>query len=231
MRAPRKRVGPAKANNAKSNKKKAGVRDPEGTSRRIIEAATAEFAERGYDGARVERIVANADCNMRMVYHYYGSKERLYLAVLDSIYEDIRGKERLLALDHLEPVEGIAALVDFTVSHFVENKTFVQLTMNENLQRGIHIARSRRIPQISSPLIEQVTGLLRRGEVAGLFREAVDPLQLYVTIVALSCHHINNAYTLSATFGTDITQAAWRAKRRRHVHQLVLSYLTDLRPG
>lgn len=226
MRAVSKRVGQAKA-----SKKKNGVRDPEGTSRRIIEAATAEFAERGYDGARVERIVANADCNMRMVYHYYGSKEGLYLAVLDSIYEDIRGKERLLALDHLEPVEGIAALVDFTVTHFVENQTFVQLTMNENLQRGIHIARSRRIPQISSPLIEQVTGLLRRGEAAGLFREAVDPLQLYVTIVALSCHHINNAYTLSATFGTDITSTAWRAKRRQHVHQLVLSYLTDLRPA
>lgn len=214
---------------SKSAERKSAVRDAAATSRRIIEAATAEFAERGYEGARVDRIIASAGCNMRMIYHYFESKEGLYAAVLESIYEDIRSKEHRLALDHLEPVAGIAALVDFTFSHFVENQTFVRLTLNENLQRGVHIAKSRRIPQISSPLIGQITGLLDRGVSTGVFRKAVDPLQFYITIVALSCHHINNAHTLSATFDTDITSAAWRAERRRHVHQIVLSYLTDLR--
>ncbi|MCF8532066.1 MAG: TetR family transcriptional regulator [Reyranella sp.] len=228
MRAASRRTG-STGTAAKVSGGKGVVRDAAATSLRIIEAATAEFAERGYEGARVERIVAHADCNMRMVYHYFESKEGLYSAVLESIYEDIRGKERQLALDHLEPVAGIAVLVDFTFSHFVENQTFVRLTLNENLQRGVHIARSRRIPQISSPLIGQVTGLLDRGVAVGVFRAGVDPLQLYVTIVALSCHHINNAHTLSATFGTDITSAAWRGERRRHVRQVVLSYLTDLR--
>jgi AcrR family transcriptional regulator len=218
-----------RAEPATSSGRKVAVRNPEATARRILEAATAEFAARGYAGARIERIVEAAGCNMRMVYHYFGSKEELYVAVLDGIYEEIRGKERQLALDHLAPVDGITALVDFTFSHFAENQTFAQLTLNENLQRGVHIARSSRIPQISSPLIEQVTGLLRRGEAEGLFREAVDPLQLYVTIVALSCHHINNAHTLTATFGTDIASDGWRAERRRHVRQVVLSYLTDLR--
>jgi TetR/AcrR family transcriptional regulator len=211
--------------------KKAASRDAARTARRILDAATAEFARRGYEGARTERIVASADCNMRMLYHYYGSKQKLYMAVLEAIYADIREKERQLALDHLDPVAGIAALVDFTYAHFADNLPFVQITLNENVERGVHVARSARIREMSSPLIGQIESVLRRGEEGRVLRAGVDPLQLYVSIVALSCHHINNAYTLSAVFGTDLSAAAWRDTRRDHVRELVLSYMTDRRPG
>jgi AcrR family transcriptional regulator len=225
-----RRMPPARSRPAKrpTGAGKKVTRDAVGTAKRIIEAAAAEFARRGYEGARVERIASAAGCNMRMLYHYYGDKKGLYLAVLESIYDEIRGKERQLQLDHLQPLDGIAALVDFTFSHFAENLAFAQITLNENLLHGIHIARSKKIPQMSSPLIGQISGLLGRGMAGGLFRKDVDPLQLYVTIVALSCHHINNAYTLTATFGTDIRSAAWLAERRRHVRDVVLSYLTAL---
>lgn len=206
-------------------------RDPVGTAQRIVDAATAEFARWGYEGARIERIVAAARCNMRMIYHYYGDKEGLYRAVLEHIYEDIRDKERKLEFDHLDPLDGIAALVDFTFSHFAENREFARITLDENLRRGSHIGRSKqRIAQMSSPLIGQVRSLLKRGTAAGVLRADVDPLQLYVTIVALSCHHINNHYTLSATFDTDIGSPGWLSKRRNHARDVVLSYLTDRRP-
>ncbi len=227
MRAASKKTAPTAR---VSNGRKRASRDPAGTAKRILESAAAEFARWGYEGARIERIVSNARCNMRMLYHYYGDKEGLYLAVLEKVYKDIREKERKLALDHLQPLDGIAALVDFTFSHFAENQEFAQITLDENLRRGSHIARSKkRISQMSSPLIEQIRDLLTRGNAARLLRPDVDPLQLYVTIVALSCHHINNAHTLSATFDTDIGAPAWLATRRRHVCGVVLSYLTDRR--
>jgi TetR/AcrR family transcriptional regulator len=210
-----------------SRARKAAVRDAARTASRILQAATGEFARRGYEGARIERIAAKAGCNLRMLYHYFGNKKKLYQSVLEHIYEDIRNKEQQLALDHLGPIEGIAALVDFTFSHFADNPAFVQITLNENLERGIHVARLQRVREMSSPLIGQIEALLRKGEAAGLLRAGVDPLQLYVSIVALSCHHINNAYTLSATFGADLTSDSWRLERHGHVRQIILSFLTD----
>ena len=210
--------------------RKSAPRDAAETSRRIIAAATSEFSERGYEGARIERIVASAESNVRMVYYYFGSKEGLYLAVLERIYEEIRGKEQQLALDHLPPIEAMASLVDFTFSHFADNLEFAQITLAENLQRGQHVAKSSRIPEMSSPLIAQISALLRRGADAGVFREDVDPLQLYVTIVALACHHINNAHTLSATFGADLRSPDWRSARHTHARDVVLSYVMNLRP-
>ncbi|MBI1204283.1 MAG: TetR family transcriptional regulator [Rhodopseudomonas sp.] len=209
--------------------RKTASRDGARTARRLLEAATAEFSRRGYEGARIERIIAKAGCNMRMLYHYYGSKQKLYLAVLERIYADIREKEQQLALDHLAPLEGITALVDFTYSHFAENKDFVQITLNENVERGVHLARLHSVQEKSSPLLAQITTLLKRGRDDGVFRDGVDALQLYVSIVALSCHHINNVYTLSLTFGTDLGSESWRKERRGHVRQMILSYLTDMR--
>lgn len=229
-RAPARGKRPAKdAEDPRPRKQKTATRDAAATASRILKAGRAEFAERGYEGARIERIVADAAVNMRMLYHYYGNKQGLYLAVLESVYEEIRDKESQLKLDHLEPVEGIAALIDFTFSHFAQNSEFVQITLNENLQRGIHIAQSARIPEMSSSLIGQIRELLRRGGAAGLMRPRVDPLQLYISIVALCGHHVNNAHTLTASFGTDLTSDAWRAKRRQHVRDIILSYLTDPR--
>ncbi len=82
---------------------------------------------------------------------------------------------------------------------------------------------------MSSRFMAQIETLLRNGEAKGVLRGGVDPLQLYVSIVALSCHHLNNAYTLSAAFGVDLTSQSWLDQRRSHVRALVLSYLTDRR--
>lgn len=205
------------------------ARDAAATASRILKAGRAEFAARGYEGARIERIVDEAAVNMRMLYHYYGSKQGLYLAVLESVYEEIRDRESELKLAHLKPVDAITALIDFTFSHFAENSEFVQITLNENLQRGVHIAQSARIPEMSSSLIGQIREVLKRGVAEGTMRPRVDPLQLYVSIVALCGHHINNAHTLTASFGTDLTSDNWRAARRRHVRDIILSYLTDPR--
>ena len=102
---------------------------------------------------------------------------------------------------------------------------FVRLTSTENLHKGKFIKVSKRIPVLSSPLIETMRQLLHRGEADGIFCSGTDPLQLYVTIVALSCHHLNNGYTLSATFEADIRSAAWQAARKLHVSQFVMAGL------
>jgi AcrR family transcriptional regulator len=200
-------------------------RDPERTRARLLEVATREFSERGYAGARVDRIVRAARVTPRMLYHYFGSKERLYLAVLDAVYAEIRSGERALDLDGRDPVDAMRRLAGYTFDFFQRNDVFVRITRGENMLGGRYLRRAPIIRDMSQPLIDQIERLLARGVAAGVFRPGVDALQLYVSIVALSVHHLNNAATLSAVFGCDLTDPDWIAERRAHAIAMALRHV------
>lgn len=193
---------------------------------RIFKAAGAEFAKAGYSGGRVERIAARARCNIRMVYHHFGSKNALYRAVLEKSYEDIRSKERKLELTSLDPLEGMVKLLEFTFEHFKSHPDFVALLNNENLMKGRFVLKSKRVTEMASPLRHALETLLRRGAQEGIFRRDLDPTQVYTTIAALSWYHLSNAYTLSAMFGKDLTDPIWRKQRLRHVKDVIMAFLT-----
>jgi AcrR family transcriptional regulator len=197
------------------------------TKERLLQAAIEEFCERGYDGARVERIVKNANCNIRMAYHHFGDKEGLYLTVLEKIYGELRQKERELDLEHLDPVSGMRRLVEFTYDHMAAHPEFISLVRNENLLGGRMLRKSSKVTQETTPLVGMIRDVLLRGEKAGSFRIGVDPMQLYISILSLSFVHISNRYTLSIIFEKDLADAEWLNERRTHAVEVVMSYLQN----
>jgi AcrR family transcriptional regulator len=202
--------------------KVSAARDPERTRRRILEAATAEFARYGLGGARVDRIATLARANKRMLYYYFGSKEELFLAALEASYAHIRAAERTLDLEHKDPREALRRLVDFTWRYFLEHPEFLTLLNSENLHKGRHVARSSRVRELHSPLVETLRGILRRGERAGLFRRGVDPVQLYISIAGEGYFYLSNRYTLSRIFGRDLMKPRALAARARHNADMIL---------
>jgi AcrR family transcriptional regulator len=200
-------------------------RDSEKTKRTILAAALREFAHHGYFGARIDRIARSSHCNIRMLYHYFGSKQGIYVAVLESAYDDIRLKEGELALDREEPLEGLLCLLQFTYDYFAENPLFEALLRNENLMRGKFVLRSKRVTRAAFPLRKAIADLLARGTAQGIFRRGIDPVQVYVTVAALSRFHLANAYSLSALLNTDLTTSTWRKRRFEHARELLSSYL------
>lgn len=200
-------------------------RDAVRTKEAILSVAVHEFAEHGLHGARVGRITKAANCNSRMIYHYFGGKEELYLAVLDRVYSEIRLRETQLQIGTGDPVEAARQLVAFTFDYFSENATFQRIIRNENLLNGEYIRQSRTIPDMSQPLVKSIDALITRGFETGAFVRKPDPVQFYVTIVALSAHHLNNAATLSAVVGTDLSEPSWKADRRQHAIDVLLGYL------
>lgn len=191
-------------------------RDAARTQAEIMTVAIHEFAEHGFHGARIGRITQAANCNSRMIYHYFGSKEALYVAVLDKVFADIRKQEADLNFDKGDPAEKLIELVTFTYDYFITNGQFRKLTRNENLLNGQYIKRSGVIRDMSQPLIVALGQLLERGFDAGVFTRKPDPVQLYLTIVALSAHHLNNAATLGLVVGQDLNDPQWQAERRVH---------------
>jgi len=205
------------------------ARDAARTEATILAAATDEFARYGLGGARVDRIAARARSNKRMLYYYFGSKDALFLAVLENAYAGIRRAEEGLDLLNTDPVDGVRRLVEFTWKYFTAHPEFLALLNSENLHRAEHLKRSGQIQGMNSPLIATLAVLLRRGQRSGKFRSGVDPLQLYISIAALSYFFLSNSHTLSAVFGRDLFSPSQRKARLQHMIKLVLGYLA--KPG
>lgn len=200
-------------------------RDPEKNRERILAAARGEFARHGLGGARVDRIAARAGANKRMLYYYFGNKDALFLAVLEASYAQIRGAERALDLEHLEPRAALRRLVAFTWDYFLAHPEFMTLLNSENLHQGRHVARSRRVRELHSPLVEMLRRILKRGEQRGLFRRGADPVQLYISIAGEGYFYLSNRYTLSRIFGRNLMTKAALATRARHNTRMILDAL------
>nr|WP_281417353.1 hypothetical protein [Plastoroseomonas hellenica] len=119
----------------------------------------------------------------------------------------------------------MARLVRFNLRYTAAHPEFVALLNQENIHRAAYLQRSQQVQALYSPLLDALRGVLARGEVAGVFRTGVDPLQLYVTIVALGHFFIANRHTLSTIFGAGLDTEAALDAREAHCVDVVLSFL------
>ena len=181
-------------------------RDPEGTRRRILEAATEQFTKHGLAGARVDAIATAAGTNERMLYYYFASKEGLYVAVLEAMYAQFAGQEGSLDLSGLQPSEAIRKLALSIWTYLRENPQWLSLVNNENLHEGRYLERSSRLSETISPVVELLRATLERGTATGEFRRGVDPLDFYVTLVGMGYYIVSNRFTIEAFTGRNYTQ-------------------------
>lgn len=206
-------------------KRPAPRRNAAKTRARLLQAAIREFANKGYSGARVDAICRDARVNPRMIYHYFGGKAPLYTVVLEHVLAELRHEELKLDTEHVAPVDGIMHLFEFIHGHFGAHPELISLLGGENLLRAEFLRQSRKIQIISSPLLGSIERLLRRGEALKVVRPGIDPLQLYVAVVALSSYHRSNAHTLSVIFSTDLLASTWQAAQKRQARAMLASFL------
>ncbi|MCW5964453.1 MAG: TetR family transcriptional regulator [Bryobacterales bacterium] len=183
------------------------VRDPEATKRRVLQAAKLEFARQGFAGARIDAIALRAKANKQMIYHYFSSKQNLYLAVLEEAYGDIRRSESQLEVEHLHPVEAIKTMVRFTWDYYLKNPEFLALVSNENLHKAKHLKRSRVIGEMHGVFRARLADILERGVRMRVFRPGVDADQLNLTIAAVGYYYLTNRYTNSVIYETNLVAA------------------------
>jgi TetR/AcrR family transcriptional regulator len=200
-------------------------RDPAATRKKLLTAARREFARSGLAGARVDEIAARAGVNKQLVYHYFGDKDALYLAVLEWVYEEIRAHERKLNLEGLPPEQAIRKLIGSSFDHLALHPDFILLLNDENRGGARHVRGSRKLEAMHSPLVSMVSTILKQGVRTGAFRRGINPVHLYISIAGLSYFFFSNTPTLSAIFGRDLATAAAKRARRKHVVDLVMQAL------
>ena len=191
----------------------------------ILEVATAEFADKGLAGARIDEIAALTRTSKRMIYYHFESKEALYLAVLEAAYRRIRAIETGLHLDDLEPEDALRKLVAFTFDYQNDNEPFIRLVMNENMHRGEYLAKSAVIQDLNVPAIDAVRRVYERGVRAKVFRRGIDPVDLHMSISALSFFNVANRYTFSLIFKRDLTSPQALRARRDSVVEMIVRFV------
>jgi TetR/AcrR family transcriptional regulator len=202
-------------------------RDAKVSRKRIVHAATREFARWGYDGARMDAIAARARVSKTLLYHYFDSKEGLFIAVMEEIYQVMRQHHQELLLQKLEPAAAIEHLIRSVHRLFVVRQDILTLLNSENLYKASHIRKSKVIPTLYDPLLDALVDIHRRGAAAGSFRRDVDPVDLYISISGLSYFYIANNHTLGFIFHQNLLDPERLAAREQHIVDLIIGYLTS----
>jgi AcrR family transcriptional regulator len=199
--------------------------DPARTMAGILEVATKEFAAKGLSGARIDAIADATQTSKRMIYYYFGSKEGLYVAVLEESYRRMRRIESELHLEDLAPEAALRRLVEFTFDHHANNEDYIRLVMNENIERGAYLAQSTTIQELNVPAIETIRKLYERGVASGVFRPGLAPIDIHASISALTFFNVSNQHTFGLIFkdGADPSQAT--IARRQSITEMVVRFV------
>ena len=198
----------------------------ERAQRDIIKVATAEFAAHGYAGARVDEIAARTRTTKRMIYYYFGSKENLYLAVLERAYAEIRAIERGVDIDAVTPVVALRRLAEATYDHHTTHEEFMQLVSIENVHRAEYVKRSDAILTQNASAIDLLAEVLDRGVRDGSFRSDLDAVDVHMMISAFAVFHVANRHTFAAIFKRDMLAPSLQASHRALIGDMIVATLT-----
>jgi AcrR family transcriptional regulator len=200
-------------------------RNANATRAKILQSALGEFSERGFRAASADHIAERCGVNKRMIYYYFGSKEGLYLAALESVFEALVTRERESHIEHLDPPAAIEAMINLKIDYYLENPHFVSLLSMENFHKAHYLRKSKKLNMFKTPLTDVITRILKRGQCSGQFRRGVEPVDFYVSMCALCFMYFSNQHTFGAIFGRDMMSSVNIERRRRTVIDFVLGYL------
>ncbi|TWH75896.1 TetR family transcriptional regulator [Azomonas agilis] len=199
--------------------------NPDKTREDILQAAITEFVQQGLSGARVDAIAERTRTSKRMIYYYFGSKEQLYLRVLEKLYGDIRQTEAQLNLAALDPIQAICRVVEFTFDHHEQHQDFVRIVSIENIHYGAYVKNSTTIRSLSNSILSALEDILRRGAEQKLFKSGVNPLDVHLLISSFCFYRTSNQYTFGQIFDLDLQDAEVKQRHRKMIIEAVLGYL------
>lgn len=190
--------------------RKPGVRElaAQATREAILRAATKVFAKSGFDGGRIEAISKAAKSYDRMIYYYFGSKEGLFIAVLEDTYRRFNEAEQALALDVEQPQRALEQVIRFVWRYYQQHPEFITLLNTENLHRGRHLAKSPKAREYSSPVLAITDLVLQSGLAKGVFRPGLAARDVYLMIAAMAYFYLSNRHTLSSFLGENLEAPA-----------------------
>ncbi len=215
-------------NHAATERKKVNQRDlaADRTKSEILAVATEEFATNGFTGARVDAIAERIRTSKAMIYYYFGSKDGLYIAVMENVYSSIREAEENIQLDHDGPArQTLRTYIESTFEYHERFPMFSRIISIENINNAAFLKMSQSIKAKNRPVLQTLERILERGIAEGSFRPDITPLDLHYLISALCIYRVSNRQTFGTIFDVDFADEAVRDRQRELAVQGVLLLL------
>ena len=200
------------------------TRDPVRTKGNLLAAGIRLFASRGFHGVAVDEIVADAGCNKRMLYHYFGDKEGLYIAVLQAVYTRMEQVEMAPLPAAATTAAKICEIMERHFSFLASNPEFVNLLMWENLNDGRLLARHPHLLS-KTPIIKKLHEILEEARQRGEISADGDTRHLVILMIGLCFIHFSNRSTLQQAIGLDLTSPTVQTEGLRLAQVMFLSGL------
>ncbi len=161
----------------------AALKEEQGGRERLLAAALAEFSARGFSGASIARIAAEAGVGKSTVFHHFDSKQTLYLAVIRSAAMEFSQTLSSVLADARDPQAGLAAFQRAHLAHVQRNRQVASLVLRE-LQEDQSERAATLVREVLAPNFSRVVTYLRDAAAAGQVRSDVPPQIVALTLMA-----------------------------------------------
>ncbi|SRR5882672_1464313 len=215
----------------KPTKVRRKTRDAALAQNTILGVARAHFVSRGFAGARVDEIAAESGYSKAMIYHYYGNKENLYVAVLEEVYKHFVAPHRVVNVEDIGPVRALEAFIREGAASVRKDPAILNLLAIENLNKAAYLRGSTVPRAIYPPLLTQLKEIIDVGVKEGVFRPGIDPVHLYVALSSVIFHAVSNRFTLSVALGTDTASTAFLDRHVDISVAMIVGYCTGPSPA
>jgi TetR/AcrR family transcriptional regulator len=202
------------------------------TKKRILDAAAAEFAAKGFDGARLGTIARAADVQQALIHHYFADKDGLHAEVVRSGLEAMTKAawELLATMDAPQAktkkkaktdVKALAAaFVELLLSFFATNGAFLDILRHE-ARRGAQAAKivADAIGPVFEALIARIDQMKKRGEI----RKDLDAKHFVMSCIAMVAFPFAEEAFVTAVWPADWHDKSFLAERKKQIVEMILA--------
>jgi TetR/AcrR family transcriptional regulator len=157
-----------------------GQRAAPGSRERLLTAAAAEFAARGFAGGSVDRIARTARVNKAMIYYHFKSKAGLYREIVRDMFEAVAARVTLTGQSDADPAEKIRDFVEAIAAEAEARPHFPPIWFREIADGGRHL--DAETTSHISGIVKTLGGIVAEGVAAKRFTP-INPLHLHAGIV------------------------------------------------
>jgi TetR/AcrR family transcriptional regulator len=190
------------------------TRDPHRAQERILAAAMAEFAAKGFAGARVDGIARRARINKRMLYHYFGDKEDLFHAILQ---RKLTERAEWLAKAPPDPAGALPYWFELACG----DTNWIRLLQWEALQAdgGLLIDEKKRLANIAVSV-----EMMSRSQQEGLLAPDLDPRHALLTMISLITFPLAFPQITRLVTGLEATDPRFQKARKEFLRRFAEAF-------
>jgi TetR/AcrR family transcriptional regulator len=195
------------------------LRRPHDTRDRVLAVAQILFAERGFRGTSLRDIARRIGIQAPSLLHHFPSKQQLYLAVLDRVFEGMEEAAAAVLIGRESFQDRMRKAISGAIDYIARRPDAVRILwqeMSDETGVGRQLLK-RRIP----PLNSMALNFIFSGQRAGEFRSEVDPFHFLMSLNSITLAYFTTAAMVRRLWNINMLEPQLIEKRKREVIDMV----------